>query len=36
MLLVLENLYLILPSYLQKGDPIVFSCMFGQTVTKSV
>lgn len=36
MLLVLENLYLILPSYLQKGEPIVFSCQFGQVVTKSV
>lgn len=36
MLLVIENLYLILPSYLQKGEPIVFSCQFGQVVTKSV
>jgi hypothetical protein len=36
MLLVLEHLYMILPSYLQKGEPIVFSCQFGQVVTKSV
>ncbi len=27
---------MILPSYLQKGEPIVFSCQFGQVVTKSV
>ena len=36
MMLVLENLYMILPSYLQKGEPIVFSCQFGQIVSKSV
>ena len=36
MLLILENLYMILPYYLQKGEPIVFSCQFGQVVTKSI
>ena len=32
----MEYLHFILPSYLQKGEPIVFSCQFGQVVTKSV
>lgn len=36
MMLIAENLYLILPSYLQKGDPIVFSCSLGQVITKSI
>jgi hypothetical protein len=36
MLLAIENLYLILPSYLQKGEPILFACQFGQVVTKSI
>jgi hypothetical protein len=36
MLLIIEGLYLILPSYLQKGEPILFTCALGQTVTKSI
>jgi hypothetical protein len=36
MLLILEGLYLILPSYLQKGEPVLFSCSLGQTITKSI
>lgn len=36
MLVFLERLYLILPSYLQKGEPIVFSCAMGQSLTKSI
>lgn len=36
MLLCMETLHMILPSYLQKGEPIVFACQFGQVVTKSV
>jgi hypothetical protein len=36
MLLILEGLYLILPSYLQKGEPVLFSCALGQTITKSI
>ena len=36
MLVFLERLYLFLPSYLQKGEPIVFSCALGQTLTKSI
>ena len=36
MMLIIENLYQILPSYLQKGEPIVFSCSFGQVMTKSI
>ena len=36
MIVFLERLYLILPSYLQKGEPIVFSCALGQTLTKSI
>ena len=27
---------MILPSYLQKGDPLTFSCAMGQTITKSI
>jgi hypothetical protein len=27
---------MILPFYLQKGDPITFSCLIGQSLTKSV
>lgn len=29
MLLMIEGLYLILPSYLQKGEPVLFSCALG-------
>ncbi len=36
MLLILEGLYLILPSYLQKGEPILFSSALGQTIIKSI
>jgi hypothetical protein len=36
MLIFLERLYLILPSYLQKGDPVIFSCAMGQSVTKVI
>ena len=36
MLLCMEVLFIVLPSYLQKGEPIVFSCQFGQVITKSV
>jgi hypothetical protein len=36
MLLILEGLYLVLPSYLQKGDPVLFSCSLGQTITKAI
>ena len=36
MLVFLEKLYMILPSYLQKGEPIVFTCSFGQCMTKSI
>jgi hypothetical protein len=36
MLVFLERLYMILPYYLQKGDPIVFSCATGQSLTKSI
>ena len=27
---------MILPSYLQKGDPIIFTCAVGQSITKSI
>jgi hypothetical protein len=27
---------MILPSYLQKGDSVLFSCALGQTLTKSI
>jgi hypothetical protein len=36
MLLIIEGLYSILPSYLQKGDPITFTCALGQTITKAI
>lgn len=36
MLVFLSRLYTILPSYLQKGDPITFSCAMGQTLIKSI